>query len=140
MDQFSRTRLLLGQEGMDRLKNSRVALFGVGGVGGYTFEALVRSGVGTVDIFDGDSVDLTNLNRQIIATRETVGRRKVEAARERALSINPECRVNAFDMFFLPENSGEVDFSVYDHHILFASSILQRTALYFSCQAQSTRN
>lgn len=116
-NQFSRTELLLGSEGMERLKNARVAVFGVGGVGGYAVEALVRSGVGTIDIFDNDTVSLTNLNRQIIAAHDTIGRYKVEVMRERALSINPDVTINAHNCFYMPENADKYDFSVYDYII-----------------------
>ncbi len=112
-DQFSRTRLLLGDDGMDKLRNARVAVFGIGGVGGYAAEALVRSGVGTIDLFDSDVVSLTNLNRQIIATTETIGRYKVDVMKERALSINPEITVNTHNCFYLPENAGDYDLSQY---------------------------
>ena len=94
LNQFSRTELLLGKQGMERLYNARVAVFGIGGVGGYTVEALARSGVGTLDLIDDDKVCLTNINRQIIATRRTVGQYKVEAAAERIHDINPDCKVN----------------------------------------------
>lgn len=116
-NQFSRTELLLGSEGMERLKNARVAVFGVGGVGGYAVEALVRSGVGTIDVFDNDTVSLTNLNRQIIAAHDTIGRYKVEVMRERALSINPDVTINAHNCFYMPENADNYDFSVYDYII-----------------------
>ena len=113
-EEFARTELLLGADGMEKLKNARVAVFGIGGVGGHAFEALVRSGVGTIDIFDNDTVALTNLNRQIIATRETLGKSKVDAAKERALSINPNVTVNAHNCFFMPETADEFDFTNYD--------------------------
>ena len=116
-NQFSRTELLLGADGMERLKKSHVAVFGVGGVGGYAIEALVRSGVGTVDIFDNDTVSLTNLNRQIIATHDTIGRYKVDVMKERALSINPDVVINAHKCFYMPENADEYDFSAYDYII-----------------------
>ena len=103
LNQFSRTQLLLGEEAMDKLKNSRVAVFGVGGVGGYVCEALARSGVGTFDLIDDDKVCLTNLNRQIIATRKTVGKYKVEVMKERILDINPDAQVNVHQCFFLPD-------------------------------------
>lgn len=115
LNQFSRTQLLLGEDGMEKLKNARVAVFGIGGVGGYTVEALVRSGVGTIDIFDDDKVCLTNINRQIIATRDTVGKYKVEVAKERALSINPDVVINAHNCFYMPENADEYDFSEYTY-------------------------
>lgn len=112
---FSREELLIGPEGLQKLQNARVAVFGVGGVGGYVVEALARSGVGALDLFDGDRVSLTNINRQIIALEDTVGHSKVEVARERVLQINPECHVQAREMFFTPENAGEVDFTQYDY-------------------------
>ena len=115
IDQFSRTELLLGSKGMEKIKSSHVAVFGVGGVGGYVVEALVRSGVGELDLIDNDVVSLTNLNRQIIATRSTVGKPKVEVAKERALEINPDCKVNAYMMFYLPETADRFDFSKYDY-------------------------
>ena len=105
LTQFSRTELLLGKEGMERLKNARVAVFGIGGVGGYVCEALVRSGVFTFDLIDDDKVCLTNLNRQIIATRKTVGQYKVDVMKERILDINPDAVVNVHKCFFLPENA-----------------------------------
>lgn len=112
--EFTRTALLLGQEAVEKLQGSRVAIFGVGGVGGYVCEALVRSGVGAFDLIDKDVVDVTNLNRQIIATQSTVGRPKVEVMRERMLDINPEVLVNARECFFLPENATDFDFANYD--------------------------
>lgn len=115
MNQFSRTELLLGQAAMEILKNSRVAVFGIGGVGGFTVEALARSGVGAFDIIDDDKVCLTNINRQIIATRKTVGKYKVDVMKERILDINPEAKVNIHKCFYLPENSGEFDFSNYSY-------------------------
>lgn len=115
LDQFSRTELLLGKEAMERLKNARVAVFGVGGVGGYVCEALARSGVGAFDLIDNDDVSLTNLNRQIIATHKTIGRAKVEVMRERILDINPKADVWIHECFFLPENASEFDFSKYDY-------------------------
>ena len=103
LNQFSRTELLIGKEGMEKLKNSRVAVFGIGGVGGYTVEALVRSGVGTLDLIDDDKVCLTNINRQIYATRKTVGKYKVDVARDRILEINPDAVVNIHKTFYVPE-------------------------------------
>ncbi len=117
LNQFSRTRLVLGKEGMARLEEARVAVFGIGGVGGYAVEALVRSGVGEIDIFDDDKVCLTNINRQIIALHDTVGKYKVEVMRDRALSINPKVKINAHRCFYMPENADEYDFSVYDYII-----------------------
>ena len=115
MNQFSRTELLFGKEAMQILEHSRVAVFGVGGVGGYAVEALVRSGVGTIDLIDDDKVCLTNLNRQIIATRKTVGKYKVDVMKERILEINPHAVVNTYQCFFLPENREEFDFSQYSY-------------------------
>ena len=112
--EFTRTALLLGQEAVETLQESRVAIFGVGGVGGYVCEALVRSGVGAFDLIDKDVVDVTNINRQIIATQSTVGRPKVEVMKERMLDINPEVLVNARECFFLPENATDFDFTEYD--------------------------
>ncbi|MGN0162301.1 MAG: ThiF family adenylyltransferase [Candidatus Ornithomonoglobus sp.] len=115
LNQFSRTQLLLGEDGMEKLYNSHVAVFGIGGVGGYVVEALVRSGVGTIDIFDDDKVCLTNLNRQLIATRETIGRYKVDVMKERALSINPKAVINAHNCFYMPDNADDYDFSDYSY-------------------------
>lgn len=115
LGRFSRTELLLGNEAMKKLENSRVAVFGVGGVGGYTVEALARSGVGTIDIIDDDKVCLTNINRQIIALTSTIGKYKVDVAEERIKDINPKIIVNKHKMFFTPETSGEFDFSQYDY-------------------------
>lgn len=115
LNQFSRTQLLLGKTAMDRLQQSRVAVFGIGGVGGYTVEALVRSGVGAIDLIDDDKVCLTNLNRQIIATRSTVGKYKVDVMKDRILDINPKAVVNVHKCFYLPENKDEFDFSQYSY-------------------------
>ena len=115
MNQFSRTELLLGNEAMERLKNSRVAVFGIGGVGGYIVEALVRSGVGEIDLIDDDKVCLTNINRQIIATRSTVGRYKVDVAAERIADINPDVKVHTHKTFYTPETAHEFDFSLYNY-------------------------
>ena len=115
LNQFSRTELLFGKEAMDRLGASRVAVFGIGGVGGYVCEALVRSGVGAIDLVDDDRVCLTNLNRQIIATRKTVGQLKVEAMKARILEINPNVQVTTHACFFLPENADTFDFEAYDY-------------------------
>ena len=115
LNQFSRTELLLGDAAMKKLKNSRVAVFGVGGVGGYTVEALARSGVGALDLIDNDTVSLTNINRQIIATLDTVGRDKVDVAQERIKSINPDCVVTTYKCFYLPETAEQFDFTDYDY-------------------------
>lgn len=115
MDQFSRTALLVGAKGIERLKNARVAVFGIGGVGGYVVEALARSGIGTLDLIDNDKICLSNLNRQIIATHSTIGQYKVDAAKKRVLDINPEAVVNTYKTFFLPETASDFDFSAYDY-------------------------
>ena len=116
-DMFSRTRMLLGDAAMDRLKAARVAVFGIGGVGGHAVEALARSGVGALDLVDSDRVALSNLNRQIIATRDTLGMLKVDAAKARVLSINPDCAVEIWPVFFLPETADRFDFTQYDYVI-----------------------
>ncbi len=115
MDQFSRTEMIFGKEAMQKLARSRVAVFGVGGVGGYVVEALARSGVGTLDLIDDDKVCLTNLNRQIIATHQTVGQYKVDAAEERISDINPKAVVYKYRCFFLPETAAQFDFSRFDY-------------------------
>ncbi len=114
-DQFQRTRMLIGQERLDKLTDSKVLVFGVGGVGGYVCEALARAGVGQIDIVDKDVVDITNINRQIIATYETIGVPKVQVCRKRMLSINPRLKVKAMECFYLPERAGEFDFGSYDY-------------------------
>lgn len=115
MDQFSRTRLLYGDAAMKRFAASRVAVFGIGGVGGHAVEALARTGIGALDLIDNDEVSITNLNRQIIATLKTLGRPKVEAAAERIAEIAPECKVRTYQTFFLPETQDQFDFSEYDY-------------------------
>ena len=116
-DQFSRTRLLLGKDAMEKLKNARGAVFGIGGVGGYTVEALARSGIGALDLIDNDTVNLSNLNRQIIATHSTMGQYKVDAAAARVLDINPDIQVKTYRIFYLPETADQYDLSVYDYII-----------------------
>ena len=117
LNQFSRTQLLFGKEAMGRLYNARVAVFGVGGVGGYTVEALARSGIGTLDLIDDDKVCLTNLNRQILATRKTVGKYKVDVAEERIHDSNPDAVVTAYKTFYMPDTADQFDFSQYDYVI-----------------------
>ena len=112
---FQRTELLLGKDGMERLQKARVAVFGIGGVGGHVVEALARSGVGAIDLIDHDRVSLSNINRQIIATYHTLGQLKVDAAKERILSINPDCQVRTHPTFFLPDTAAEFDFTQYDY-------------------------
>ena len=115
LDQFSRTQLLYGAEAMEKLASARVAVFGVGGVGGYVVEALARSGVGALDLIDNDEVCASNLNRQIIATTKTIGKYKVDVAEERIHDINPDCRVRTYKIFFLPETKDQFNFSDYDY-------------------------
>ncbi len=112
---FIRTQMLLGEDAMERLATSRVAVFGLGGVGGHVVEALARSGIGALDLIDNDTVTLSNLNRQIIATENTLGELKTEAAKARVLSVNPNCRVTLHNCFFLPENADTFDFSAFDY-------------------------
>lgn len=129
LDRFSRTQLVFGKEAMDRLKGSRVAVFGVGGVGGYTVEALARSGVGAIDIIDNDKVCLTNINRQIIATGKTVGKYKVDVAKERIEEINPDCKVTAFRTFYMPETADQFDFTEYDYVVDAIDTVTGKIAL-----------
>ena len=135
LTQFSRTELLLGKEGMERLKNARVAVFGVGGVGGYVCEALVRSGVGSFDLIDDDKVCLTNLNRQIIATRSTVGKYKVDVMKERMLDINPDVQVETYKCFFLPGNADDFPFAEYDYVVDAVDTVTAKIELVMKCQS-----
>lgn len=134
LNQFSRTELLLGKTAMQVLENSRVAVFGVGGVGGYAVEALVRSGVGAIDLIDDDKVCLTNINRQIIATRKTVGKYKVDVMKERILEINPNVIVNTHKCFFLPENRNEFDFSQYSYVVDAVDTVTAKIQLVLEAQ------
>ncbi len=115
MERFSRTALLIGKEGVEKLNNAKVIVFGVGGVGGYTVEALARSGVGSIDVVDSDTVSLSNLNRQIIATVDTIGKAKVEVIKDRIFSINPNARVKAHDVFYTPETADSFNLADYDY-------------------------
>ena len=115
LNQFSRTEMLFGKKAMQKLASARVAVFGIGGVGGYVVEALARSGIGALDLIDNDTVSLTNINRQIIATLETVGKYKVDIAAQRVKEINPDCVVNTHNIFYLPQNADALDFSQYDY-------------------------
>lgn len=126
---FKRTGLLLGEDAVSKLNNCRVAVFGVGGVGGYTVEALVRSGVGIIDIIDNDVVSESNINRQIIALHSTVGRYKVDVMKERILDINPDAEVNAFRTFFMPETENEFDFTKYDYIVDAIDTVTGKIAL-----------
>ena len=138
LTQFSRTELLLGKESMERLAGARVAVFGIGGVGGYVCEALVRSGVGAFDLIDDDKVCLTNLNRQIIATRKTVGRYKTEVMKERILDINPDADVRIHNCFFLPENADEFHFEEYDYVVDAVDTVTAKIALVMKAQETGT--
>ena len=129
MEQFKRTELILGSEAMDRLKNSRVAVFGIGGVGGYVTEALARTGIGALDIIDTDTVALSNINRQLIATMSTLGIYKVDAMKERIADINPHTRVEAYKCFFLPENQDEFDFTKYNYVVDAVDTVTAKLAI-----------
>ena len=129
MTQFSRTQLLLGTDAMERLAGSRVAVFGIGGVGGYVCEALVRSGVGAFDLIDNDQVSLSNLNRQMIATHKTIGRYKTGVMKERMLDINPDVDVRIHNCFFLPENADQFPFEAYDYVVDAVDTVTAKIAL-----------
>ncbi|MCR5733707.1 MAG: tRNA threonylcarbamoyladenosine dehydratase [Lachnospiraceae bacterium] len=116
-DRFSRTAMLFGEDALMRLKKARVAVFGIGGVGGYVTEALARSGIGTLDLIDNDKVSISNINRQIIALTSTIGRFKTDVARERVLDINPDAEVNVYRTFYMPDTSDQFDLSIYDYII-----------------------
>lgn len=133
--QFSRTELLLGGEAMEKLAHAHVAVFGIGGVGGYAVEALARSGIGSLDLIDNDVVAETNLNRQIIALRSTIGRYKTDVMKERILDINPECRVRTYRCFFLPETQGEFDFTQYDYVVDAVDTVTAKIQLVVQAQA-----
>ena len=137
-NQFSRTQLLLGPEAMAHLAECRVAVFGIGGVGGYTVEALARSGIGALDLIDDDKVCLTNLNRQLHATRSTVGKYKVEVAAERIRDINPDCRVTTYRTFFLPETQDQFDFTLYDYVVDAIDTVRGKLALVEKAHAAGT--
>ena len=129
LNQFTRTELLFGKEAMEKLSASRVAVFGIGGVGGYTVEALARSGVGAIDLIDDDKVCLTNINRQIIATRKTVGQYKVDVAEQRILEINPDVKVTKFQTFYTPETADQFDFTQYDYIVDAIDTVTGKIAL-----------
>ena len=134
LTQFSRTELLLGKEAMNKLEDARVAVFGIGGVGGYVCEALVRSGVGKFDLIDDDKVCLTNLNRQIIATRKTVGKYKTDVMKDRILEINPKAEVNIHNCFFLPDTADEFPFEEYDYVVDAVDTVTAKIALVMKCK------
>lgn len=138
LNQFLRTELLIGTSGVEKLANSRVAVFGIGGVGGHTVEALVRSGIGTIDIIDNDEVALTNLNRQIIATHSTIGMAKVDAMEQRIKDINPDCVVNKHQCFFLPETRSQFDFSQYDYVVDAVDTVTAKLELVMACNETGT--
>lgn len=138
LNAFSRTELLLGKEAMKALSDSRVAIFGIGGVGGYTAEALVRSGIGEMDLIDDDRVCLTNINRQIYATRKTVGQYKVDVAAERIADINPEAKVRTFKTFYTPETAGQFDFSQYNYIVDAIDTVTGKLALAENAYAAGT--
>ena len=127
--QFNREEILIGSKALEVLKNSRVAIFGVGGVGGYAVEALVRAGIGALDFIDNDVVSLTNLNRQIIALHSTLGEAKVEVMKERAIDINPEVKIITHNCFYLPENAGQFDFEKYDYVVDAVDTVSAKIAL-----------
>lgn len=135
LNQFSRTALLIGPEAITKLQRSRVAIFGIGGVGGYVAEALARSGVGTFDLIDNDTVALTNLNRQIIATHATLGQPKVQVMAERIHAINPEAIVYVHQCFFLPENAHEFDFAQYDYVVDAVDTVAAKIAIIIAAKA-----
>lgn len=134
-EQFVRTQMLLGAEGMEKLKKARVAIFGIGGVGGYVAEALARSGVGAFELIDNDTVALSNLNRQIIALQSTVGRYKTEVMKERILEINQQAQVQVRECFFLPENADTFDFSSYDYVVDAVDTVTAKIELVMRAQA-----
>lgn len=138
LNQFSRTELLYGKEAIEHLKECRVAVFGIGGVGGYVVEALARTGVGKFDLIDNDIVSLTNLNRQIIATLDTVGKYKVDVMKDRILSINKDAEVNTHTCFFLPENESEFDFSKYDYVVDAVDTVAAKIELAIKAQRENT--
>lgn len=134
-EQFSRTQLLIGEEGIERLMKARVAVFGIGGVGGYVAEALARSGVGSLDLIDNDKVALSNINRQIIATHDTVGQYKVDVMKNRILSINPDAAVEAHRCFYLPETAGQFDFSKYTYVVDAVDTVTAKIEIIMQAQA-----
>lgn len=138
LNQFSRTELLFGREAMEKLAASRVAVFGIGGVGGYTVEALARSGIGALDLIDDDRICLTNINRQILATRNSVGKYKVDEAEQRILSINPKCAVTTYKTFYLPDTEAQFDFTQYDYIVDAIDTVSGKLALIVNAQTVGT--
>ena len=138
LDRFSRTELMIGKDAIEKLKNSRVAVFGVGGVGGYTVEALARSGIGSIDIIDDDKVCLTNINRQILALSSTIGKYKVEVAEQRIKDINPDCNVTAHRLFYTPETADNFDFTKYDYIVDAIDTVTGKLSLALKAQEAKT--
>ena len=138
LNQFSRTQLVFGRDAMEILAKSRVAVFGIGGVGGYTVEALARSGVGKLDLIDDDKICLTNVNRQILATLKTVGQYKVDVAEERIHSINPQCEVRTYKTFYMPDTEKEFDFTQYDYIVDAIDTVKGKLALVENANAADT--
>ena len=134
MDKFLRTIALVGTDAFEKLRNSRVAIFGIGGVGGYTLEALVRSGVGAVDIIDGDTVNVTNINRQIIATVDTVDMPKVDAAKERLLNINPDLKINTYNLFYGDDTADIINFASFDYVVDAIDDVKAKTLIAVKCK------
>ena len=139
LNQYSRTELIFGKEAMEKLWRSRVAVFGIGGVGGYTVEALARSGVGALDLIDDDRICLTNINRQICATRKTVGKHKVDVAAERIAEINPDVQVNVHKTFYTPGTEQEFDFTQYDYIVDAIDTVTGKIALVLNAKAAGTQ-
>ena len=135
MEQYSRTRFLLGQDGMDKLKSAKVAVFGLGGVGSYVVEALARSGIGALELVDHDCISMTNLNRQLFATHDTIGMDKCEAAKQRVLSIDPSILVTARKTFYMPDTAGRFDFSGYDYVVDAVDTVTAKLALIAAAKA-----
>ena len=137
-EQFLRTEMLLGSDAIQKLQNARVAVFGLGGVGGYVVEALARSGVGSLDLIDSDTVSVSNLNRQILATHSTVGMLKVDAARNRVLDINPDCQVKTWPVFYTPDTADSFDFTQYDYIVDAIDTVTGKLALVERAKAAGT--
>ena len=138
MDSFTRTRLLLGNDAMEKLKKARVAVFGLGGVGGYVLEALARCGIGALDLVDHDTISISNLNRQILATRETVGKSKARVAAERVHSISPDTDIRALEVFYMPETAASFDFTRYDYVVDAIDTVTGKLALAQAAQDAGT--
>lgn len=139
IDQFSRTELLIGEAGVKRLQAARVAVFGIGGVGGYVVEALARSGVGSIDLIDNDTVSLTNINRQIIATHDTVGQFKTDVMRDRILSINPRAQVTVHKCFYLPKTAEKFDFGQYDYVVDAVDTVTAKLDIIMQAKAKNVQ-